>query len=171
VDDTTKLSYAPDAGFTDAGTNHNISVEYIKPTLAKRYLNARSFPDGVRNCYTLRLPVAGLKYLLRAEFMYGNYDGLNKPPIFDLYAGVNFWTMVNASSLPNIPMSLEAIVVVLGNSLEVCLVNTGSGTPFISSLELRPLKSSIYPQVNQMQGLVLYGRINFGPTDDTDIVR
>ena len=48
--------------------------------------------------------------------------------------------------------------------VQVCLVNTGSGTPFISGLELRPLKSSIYPQVNVTQGLVLLGRRNFGPT-------
>jgi len=55
--------------------------------------------------------------------------------------------------------------------VQVCLVNTGSGTPFISGLELRPLKSSIYPQVNLTQGLVLLVRRNFGPTDSIDIVR
>jgi hypothetical protein len=31
VDDTTKLSYAPDAAFTHAGSNHNISAEYLTP--------------------------------------------------------------------------------------------------------------------------------------------
>ncbi|CAL4902173.1 unnamed protein product [Urochloa decumbens] len=89
----------PDAAFTvDAGSSQNISVEYVMPTLPKRYLNVRSFPDGERNCYTLRSLVAGLKYLLRAEFLYGNYDGLSRPPIFDLYAGVNFWSRVNVST-------------------------------------------------------------------------
>ncbi|RCV16864.1 hypothetical protein SETIT_3G172700v2 [Setaria italica] len=170
VDDATKLSYAPDAAFTDAGSNENISVEYVTPTLAKRYLNVRSFPDGERNCYTLRSLVAGLKYLLRAEFRYGNYDGLNRPPIFDLYAGVNFWSRVNVSS-PDGLESLEAIVVVPDDYVQVCLVNTGSGTPFISALELRPLKSSLYEQANATQGLVLFARRNFGPTDATDIIR
>ena len=69
VDDTTKLSYVPDAGFIDgdAGSNHNISAEYMTPMLSKRYHNVRSFADGgARNCYTLRSIVAGLKYLLRA---------------------------------------------------------------------------------------------------------
>nr|CAB3464672.1 unnamed protein product [Digitaria exilis] len=163
VDDTTTLSYAPDAAFTDAGSNQNISVEYITPSLSKRYLNVRTFPNGVRNCYTLRSLEAGLKYLLRAEFMYGNYDGLNKPPIFDLYAGVNFWSMVNVST-PDGIVTLEAVVV-------VCLVDTGSGTPFISALELRPHKTSLYPQANATQGLVLFARRNFGTTDATDIVR
>ncbi|RCV16865.1 hypothetical protein SETIT_3G172800v2 [Setaria italica] len=170
VDDATKLSYAPDAAFTDAGSNQNISVEYVTSTLAKRYLNVRSFPDGARNCYTLRSLVAGLKYLLRAEFRYGNYDGLNRPPIFDLYAGVNFWSRVNVSS-PETVHRLEAIVVVPDEYVHVCLVNTGSGTPFISVLELRPLKSSLYPQANATQGLVLFARINFGHTNATDIVR
>ncbi|KAJ1263726.1 hypothetical protein BS78_09G208200 [Paspalum vaginatum] len=169
MDDTTKLSYAPDAAFTDAGTNHNISAEHVKPTLEKRYLNVRSFPDGARNCYTLRSLVAGLKYLIRAEFMYGNYDGLNRLPVFDLYAGVNFWSIVNITS-PDLAI-LEAIVVVPDDSTQVCLVNTGSGTPFISSLELRPLKNSLYPQANATQGLVLFDRRNLGPRDATDIVR
>jgi hypothetical protein len=37
--------------------------------------------------------------------------------------------------------------------VHACLVNTGSGTPFISGLALRPLiKSSLYPQENATQG-------------------
>ncbi|CAN6341323.1 unnamed protein product [Urochloa humidicola] len=170
VDDTTKLSYAPDAAFTDAGSNHNISAEFIKPTLGKRYLNVRSFPDMARSCYTLRSLVSGLKYLVRATFKYGNYDGLGRPPIFDVYIGVNFWSMANITDADT-PLILEAIVLVPGDSLQVCLVNTGSGTPFISGLDLRPLKTTLYPQANATQGLVLLGRMNFGPTDATDIVR
>uniref|UniRef100_K3Z3V9 Protein kinase domain-containing protein n=1 Tax=Setaria italica TaxID=4555 RepID=K3Z3V9_SETIT len=170
VDDTNTLSYAPDAAFVDAGSNHNISAEYITPKLGKSYLNVRSFPDGARNCYTLRSLVAGLKYLVRATFKYGNYDGLGRPPIFDVYIGVNFWSMANITDADT-PLLLEAIVVVPDDFVQVCLVNTGTGTPFISGLDLRPLKSTLYPQANATQGLVLLGRINFGPTDATDIVR
>ncbi|KAF8715745.1 hypothetical protein HU200_026690 [Digitaria exilis] len=171
VDDNTKLSYAPDAAFVgDAGSNHNISAEYITPKLSKRYLNVRSFPDGGRSCYTLRSLVSGLKYLLRASFVYGNYDGLRRPPVFDLHVGVNFWTTVNITDADKLEIP-EAIVLVPGDCVQVCLVNTGSGTPFISGLDLRPLKSTLYPQANATQGLVLLGRLNFGPTDITDIVR
>ncbi|RLN00334.1 putative leucine-rich repeat receptor-like protein kinase [Panicum miliaceum] len=102
--------------------------------------------------------------------MYGNYDGLGRPPAFDLYVGVNFWTAVNVSS-PDAETAAEAVVVVPGDSLQVCLVNTGSGTPFISALELRPLKSSVYPQANATQGLVALARVNFAPTVATDVVR
>ncbi|XP_062231938.1 putative leucine-rich repeat receptor-like protein kinase At2g19210 [Phragmites australis] len=172
VDNTTKLSYVPDAAFTDAGSNHNISAEYMMPLLSKRYYNVRSFPDGARNCYTVRSLVAGLKYLIRAAFMYGNYDGFGRPPIFDLYVGVNFWTMVNITDADTAVIQ-EAIVVVPDEFVQICLVNTGSGTPFISVLDLRPLKSTLYPQANATQGLVLLDRRNFGPADVTpaDIVR
>jgi len=171
VDDTTKLAYAPDGGFTDAGSNHNISAEYITPTLAKRYHNVRSFPDGARNCYTLRSIVAQVPPPRHAAtFKYGNYDGLARPPIFDLYIGVNFWTIVNVTDADS-AIILEAIVLVPDDFVQVCLVNTGTGTPFISGLDLRPLKSTLYPQANATQGLVLYNRLNFGPTNSTAIIR
>jgi hypothetical protein len=158
VDKTTKLSYVSDAAFIDAGSSHNISSEYIYANM--RYVNhLRSFPDGVRNCYTLRSLVAGLKYLIRAFFIYGNYDGLRRPPVFDLYIGVNFWTVVNVTIED---IWVETIVVVPDDFVQVCLVNTGSGTPFISALDLRPLRSSLYPQANATQGLDLIGRLNFG---------
>ncbi|EEE64420.1 hypothetical protein OsJ_19264 [Oryza sativa Japonica Group] len=155
IDDKTKISYASDDGFTDGGKHYNVSPEYIKPAVTARYYNVRSFPDGARNCYTLRSLVAGLKYLIRATFMYGNYDGLNKLPVsFDLHIG---------------PVNREAIVVVPDDSVQVCLVNTGAGTPFISGLDLRPLMNKLYPQVNATQGLLQLARLNFGPSDETSI--
>ncbi|OEL26038.1 hypothetical protein BAE44_0012943 [Dichanthelium oligosanthes] len=98
--------------------------------------------------------------------MYGDYDGLARPPIFDLYIGVNSWTTVNITE-SDTAVIVEAVVVVPDDSVQVCLLNTGSGTPFMSGLDQRPLKNSLYPQVNAMQGLVLLGRMNFGPSDYT----
>ncbi|XP_037474430.1 putative leucine-rich repeat receptor-like serine/threonine-protein kinase At2g19230 [Triticum dicoccoides] len=166
VDSTTKLRFTSDAGFINAGTNHNMSSEYITPLMGKSWHNVRSFGGGAgaRSCYTLGPLVAGLKHLVRAKFMYGNYDGLNKAPVFDLHVGVNYWTTVNISNA-NTPEIYEIIAVVPGDSAEVCLVNTGSGTPFISALDLRPLENGLYPMSNSTQGLVLLTRSNFGPTD------
>ncbi|XP_044433935.1 probable LRR receptor-like serine/threonine-protein kinase At4g29180 [Triticum aestivum] len=153
VDNTTKLRLTGDAGFIDAGTNHNISAEYITPRLARGWHTVRSFPVGERNCYTLRpLVLPGPKYLVRAMFKYGNYDGLDMLPIFDLHLGVNYWKTVNISDASS-PVMEEVIAVVPGGSVQVCLVNTGSGTPFISSLSLRPLTKALYPQANATQGL------------------
>ncbi|CAM0954469.1 unnamed protein product [Alopecurus aequalis] len=169
VDDKTKLFYGPDAGFIDAGTNHNISAEYVTPSMGTTWYNVRSFA-GTRNCYTLRSLVSGLKYIVRATFMYGNYDDLDRPPVFDLYIGVNYWHTVNITRSEASEMA-EAIVVVPDDFVQVCLVNTDRGTPFISSLVLRPLKRTIYPQATAEQGLALVARLNFGPTDDNAIIR
>ncbi|VAH09522.1 unnamed protein product [Triticum turgidum subsp. durum] len=172
VDAGTKLLYVSDAGFTDdaAGANHNISAEYIRPQLSRRYHNVRSFPDGARNCYTLRPLVPGRKYLVRAAFLYGDYDGLGRPPIFNLRLGVNYWQTVNVST-PGSEVTAEAIVVVPDDFVQVCLVNTGAGTPFVSALELRPLKMKFYPQANLTQGLLVEHRMNLGPADETNIIR
>ncbi|GJN14998.1 hypothetical protein PR202_gb01882 [Eleusine coracana subsp. coracana] len=170
VDVATNLPYVSDAGFTETGFNRNISAEYIQPNFAKRYHNVRSFPDAARSCYTLGSLTPGSKYLLRATFMYGNYDGLNKPPSFDLYLGVNFWTTVSIIN-PDSSVLVEVIAVVPDDFVQVCLVNIGSGTPFISGLDLRPLGSTLYEQVNATQGLVLLHRNNLGPTDNSGLVR
>ncbi|VAI55605.1 unnamed protein product [Triticum turgidum subsp. durum] len=170
VDDATELAYTSDAGFIGPGSNYNVSAEYIDQShwrSHRQVLSLRSFPGppGRRGCYALPSFVAGTsKYLVRATFMYGDYDGLNKPPIFDLYLGVNFWKTVNISK-PDAVHVAEVIAVVPDDSVQVCLVNTRSGTPFISSLELRPLKDTLYPQANATQGLVLVGRHNFGAAD------
>ncbi|TVU20518.1 hypothetical protein EJB05_36730, partial [Eragrostis curvula] len=164
VDPVTKLTYVSDAGFTDAGVNRNVSAEYIDPmAYAAREFNVRSFPGAApRSCYTLGSLTPGSKYLIRAGFMYGNYDGLGRPPAFDLHLGVNFWTTMNITG-PNSPVIAEVIAVVPDDFVQVCLVNTGAGTPFISGLDLRPLKNTLYPQANATQGLVLFARRDLGP--------
>ncbi|KAM3411906.1 hypothetical protein ACQJBY_003527 [Aegilops geniculata] len=158
ADNTTKLWYTPDAGYTNSGTNRTTSPEY---QAGKSWRNVRSFPDGARNCYTLRSLVLGLKYLIRAMFMHGNYDGLKRWPIFDIHIGVNYWQTVNITD-GDMPVIAEIITVISGESVQVCLVNTGSGTPFISSLEVRPLKNKLYPQSDSSQALVLVARANIG---------
>ncbi|GJN14999.1 hypothetical protein PR202_gb01883 [Eleusine coracana subsp. coracana] len=172
VDDATKLTYVSDAGFTDAGVNRNVSAEYINnPSfVSNRNRNVRSFPGATRSCYTLSSLTPGSKYLIRATFLYGNYDGLGRLPAFDLHLGVNFWTTVNVTTIDQAELT-EVITVVRDDFVQVCLVNTGSGTPFISGLDLRPLGSSLYPQANTTQGLVLYTRRNFGTTDPKQVVR
>ena len=123
----------------------------------------RNFPDGIRNCYTLSPTIEGGKYLIRAGFLYGNYDGKNQTPSFDLYLGANFWQTVT----PPLDDSLIAEIIAISprNKVQVCLVNTGKGIPFISVLEVRPFLNLMYPQVNESQSLVLnFKRVNYGGT-------
>ncbi|XP_041001964.1 putative leucine-rich repeat receptor-like serine/threonine-protein kinase At2g19230 [Juglans microcarpa x Juglans regia] len=134
---TTGIPYTSDEGFIDTGIAATVSRNYddrVKQTL-------RSFPQGKRNCYTLRPNEArNKKYLIRARFAYGNYDGKDKGPVFDLYLGVNKWRTVDNTN----ETYHEIIHVASTDYIDVCLVNIGQGVPFISALELRHLDSSMY---------------------------
>ena len=104
----------------------------------------RSFPRGTKNCYTLKLEQGkSNNYLIRAFFYYGNYDNKNQIPKFDLYVGVNYWFTVELDNVSYI-IYPDIIHVPTSDTIYVCLINTGSGVPFISALELRPLDKSLY---------------------------
>ncbi|KAL6654413.1 hypothetical protein ACP70R_007878 [Stipagrostis hirtigluma subsp. patula] len=165
-DQKTGITYVSDVGFTDTGLIHSVNPENMQPDLADRYWNVRAFPNGTRNCYTLRSLRPGGKYYVRAAFGYGNYDKVNRLPTFDLYLGVNYWTtvsVINASTA----YIFEMIAVSPANYLQVCLVNIGLGTPFISGLDLRSLQDNLYPYSNATQSLVLLSffreTVGFGP--------
>ncbi|RWR78143.1 putative LRR receptor-like serine/threonine-protein kinase [Cinnamomum micranthum f. kanehirae] len=161
TDDNTKIFYTSDAKFIDTGTNRNISKDYISVEhLPRQYQNLRSFPEGPRNCYTLKTVIKSNRYLLRASFMYGNYDGLNKAPQFDVYVGVNSWD-VHLPSTAGETARNEIIVYTTMDYISVCLANTGNGIPFISRLELRRLNNSTYEAANVFQSVRLYGRYHF----------
>ncbi|KAL8153401.1 hypothetical protein V2J09_011161, partial [Rumex salicifolius] len=155
TDETTTLNYISDEGFTEAGTNMDISSAYRSGSLAKQLTNVRSFPQGIKNCYTLRPENSkGNNYLIRTTFMYGNYDSLNKPPQFDLHLGTDVWDTVKLDNSSHVVVK-EMIYTPTDDYLYVCLANTGLGTPFISVLELRHLNSSTYKRVSGSLELVL----------------
>ncbi|XP_024310895.1 probable LRR receptor-like serine/threonine-protein kinase At4g29180 isoform X3 [Brachypodium distachyon] len=166
VDSRTGLTYASDDGFIEAGLVHIVDPANLQPDLAVRYYNLRYFPSGPRNCYTFRSLTPGGKYLVRAAFGYGDYDKLNRLPTFDLYFGVNYWTTVTIVSSSTAYL-FEIIAVSPADFLQICLVNTGSGTPFISALDLRTLTANLYPEANVTQSLVLLSffrdTVGFGP--------
>ncbi|XP_074557013.1 putative LRR receptor-like serine/threonine-protein kinase At1g05700 [Curcuma longa] len=165
VDPTTGISYVSDAGFITTGVNRNISDAYVGGVSSPQLHTLRSFPDGTQNCYAFGLS-PGSKYLLRAWFLYGDYDGLNGQPLaFDLRFGVNYWARVNITDAESIYWT-EVITVATGDS-SVCLVNTGTGAPFISGIDIRPLRDSLYPAANEGQTLILFNRWNFGEASET----
>lgn len=127
--------------------------------------SVRSFPEGVRNCYEIGVNVSA-KYLIRAAFMYGNYDARNELPGFDLHLGPNKWESVKLESSEG-TVSKEIIYSVLTDTLQVCLVNTGNGTPFISVLELRQLPNSSY--ATKSESLQLFQRLDFGSSTNLTV--
>nr|XP_023874406.1 putative leucine-rich repeat receptor-like protein kinase At2g19210 [Quercus suber] len=162
TDDKTEIEYISDK-YIDSGENKNISSKFNLETLQKYLWNVRSFPQGNRNCYTIR-PHEGkdAKYFIRATFMFGNYDEQDKLPEFDLYIGVNLWDKVKFENESHIVIK-EIIHFSLVDDINVCLLNTGSGTPFISALELRHFHNSTY-EISSNKSFALYSRFDVGST-------
>ncbi|KAL1210639.1 putative LRR receptor-like serine/threonine-protein kinase [Cardamine amara subsp. amara] len=170
-DIVTKINYVSDDDFITTGINFNVSEEYgypKNPVLPYTLGDVRSFPQGNRNCYTLTLSKGkGNLYLIRAWFMYGNYDGKNSLPEFDLYVNVNFWSTVKFKNASD-QVIKEILSFAESDTIYVCLVNKGKGTPFISGLELRPVNSSIYStEFGRNVSLVLYQRWDIGYLNGT----
>ncbi len=94
--------------------------------------------------------------------MHGNYDGKGNLPEFDVYLGANIWETVRVDN-SSIFIVKELIHVPSRNYLHLCLVNTGLGTPFISSIELRPLINTTY--VTESGSLTLFWRMDVGSND------
>ncbi|KAL2462594.1 Leucine-rich repeat transmembrane protein kinase protein [Forsythia ovata] len=146
--------------FTNSGINHNIPPEYKTEYLDQRFLTLKSFPEGTKNCYTLK-PAQGKgnKYLIRARFMYGNYDNKNQLPEFDLYLGVDFWDTVILNDVST-SITKEIIHITKSDFVHVCLFKMGVTIPIISAVELRPLDSTLYR--TELGSLKLFARLRCG---------
>ncbi|KAK2654556.1 hypothetical protein Ddye_014412 [Dipteronia dyeriana] len=160
----TGLTYVWDANFIDTGINKNVTVGYQSVFQPQYLWSLRSFPEGIRNCYNVKVK-KGTSYLIRATFLYGNYESQTKVPEFDLHLGANMWDSVIVGNESTILIK-EIIHAPSSNYIYVCLVNTGSGTPFISSLEFRPLKNTTYR--NEYGSLLLFARVGaYSLTNET----
>jgi len=138
-----------------------------KVNIEQQLKYVRSFPSGVRNCYRINI-TSGTKYLIRAFFYYGNYDGLNNPPQFDLHFGANVWDTVKLSSREGFAF-LEIIYTPSLNYIQPCLVNTGKGIPFISVIELRTLNDKTYGTHSAKSVLSLSGRFHMGSKSNKNL--
>ncbi|XP_024009528.1 putative receptor-like protein kinase At3g46340 isoform X2 [Eutrema salsugineum] len=136
------LTYSSDSAFIQSGKIGRIEKK-LEETYKKMVWTLRYFPDGKRNCYSFNVK-QGTNYLIRVRFVYGNYDGDNNNPIFDLHIGPNFWLSMDLGDMKDGSTLEDIIHTPRSNFLDVCLVKTGTSTPFISSLELRPLPNNSY---------------------------
>ncbi|KAH1052129.1 hypothetical protein GYH30_021804 [Glycine max] len=165
----TGIWFETDNDYVGTGSNHMVSsnVNLNYRDYGRQLNTLRCFPKGERNCYTLK-PQHGKnnssKYLIRAFFSYGNYDGKNEAPSFDMYIGVNLVDKVNLTDYADTYWFTEIIQTVSSESIDVCLVKSGPTIPCIASLELRPLNTSIYhtPTAAPQPLLYLQLRIDVG---------
>lgn len=148
------------------GITSNISVTN---ETRQQYQTVRYFPaDSRKYCYTLNVKSRS-RYLIRATFLYGNFDSNNVYPKFDISLGPTRWGTIIISDA-NIIESQELIFLASGSTVSVCLSNATTGQPFISTLELRPFNGSIYltPFENQFF-LSVSARINFGAENEDPV--
>ncbi|CAG7879815.1 hypothetical protein BRARA_C01077 [Brassica rapa] len=150
---STGLWFSSDEKFIQSGNTGRIRE--IPVGFTKQYETLRYFPNGSRNCYNLSVD-KGRKYLIRTVFLYGNYDGLNIKPVFDIYLGPNLWATIDLVTRVN-GTQPEILHIPTSSSLQICLVKTGTTTPVISTLELRPMVSSS-SYMTESGSLKLYNR-------------
>ena len=135
----------------------------------KQYKTLRFFPaDDNKYCYTFNV-VSRTRYLIRATFLYGNFDSNNVYPKFDISFGPTHWGTIIISDANTIELQ-ELIFLATEPTISVCLSNAKTGQPFISTLELRQFNGSIYfNQFESQYFLSMSARINFGAESDEPV--
>ncbi|XP_014496390.1 probable LRR receptor-like serine/threonine-protein kinase At1g67720 isoform X1 [Vigna radiata var. radiata] len=159
------LQWTPDNKLTYGQT----SIISVANETRKQYTTLRHFPaDSRKYCYTLDV-VSRTRYLLRASFLYGNFDNNNVYPKFDISVGATHWSTIVISDANSIEMR-ELIFLASSPTVSVCLSNATTGQPFISTLELRQFNGSVYyTQFEEHFYLSVSARINFGAENDAPI--
>ncbi|CAN6832116.1 unnamed protein product [Brassica oleracea] len=153
------LKWSPDTHLLFGTTATISSLNQTKT----QYTTLRHFPaeDSRKYCYTLNVTSRN-RYLIRATFLYGNFDNNNVYPKFDISLGATHWTTVVISDA-NLIEKAELVFLALAPSVSVCLSNATTGQPFISTLELRQLNGSMYlTEYEDRFHLSVAARINFG---------
>ncbi|XP_059667713.1 probable LRR receptor-like serine/threonine-protein kinase At1g67720 isoform X2 [Cornus florida] len=159
------LQWTPDDSFM-YGETANISVAN---ETRKQYMTLRHFPaDNRKYCYTLNVTTR-TRYLVRASFLYGNFDNNNVYPKFDISLGPTHWATIAISDADTIEVQ-ELIFLASDPTISVCLSNATTGKPFLSTLELRQFNGSIYlTQFENQFYLSVSARINFGADSEAPV--
>lgn len=139
--DSSNISWILDNEFISTGNTTTIS--YIEGTSSSS-VPVRFFPNSEgHNCY--RLPVNNISslVLVRAQFVYKDYDGLGKPPSFSVSLGTAIVSTIDLRKAD--PWTEEFVWPVDKDIVSFCLHNIpDSGAPAISSIEVRPLPQGAY---------------------------
>ncbi|KAL5204084.1 hypothetical protein ABZP36_008955 [Zizania latifolia] len=161
------IQWTSDAKFVSAGGQ--TAKLLVQNDLHKQYTSIRYFPaDSTKYCYTMNVRNR-TRYLVRATFLYGNFDNSNVYPKFDLSIGATSWTTVVIDDATT-PVVEEAIILAAAPTLSVCLSNASTGQPFISTLELRQFNGSLYYTTDEKQFFLrLSARINFGAESNASV--
>lgn len=166
TDTKTGLEWKSDMGFMNYGKS--VSVENPNGGLTQ-YQKRRDFPiDTSKYCYKLNTKERR-RYIVRATFQYGSLGSEDTYPKFQLYLDATQWSTVTISDDERVYVE-EMIIRAPSDSIDVCVCCATTGSPFISTLELRPLNLSVYAtDFEDSFFLSLAARVNFGALTKDDI--
>ncbi|MBA0737334.1 hypothetical protein Gogos_010804 [Gossypium gossypioides] len=141
--DSSNITWVSDDTYINTGNITTINYVEDSGTYSSN-VPLRFFPESQRrNCYKLPVENTSSMVLVRAQFMYKNYDRHWKPPAFLVSLGTAITSTVNLTNKD--PWIEEFIWPVSKASLSFCLnAIPSSGSPVISSLEVRPLPRGAY---------------------------
>ncbi|KAJ4772174.1 Leucine-rich repeat protein kinase family protein [Rhynchospora pubera] len=159
------LQWTPDSDYPFGQTANTTIVNNNKT----QYNTIRFFPtDDRKYCYTLNA-TTGLRYLVRATFLYGNFDNTNVYPKFVISLGATYWDTIVIMDATT-PVVSEMVVLAPSPCLSVCLFNALSGSRFISTIELRQFNGSMYTTMFEDQYFMfMAARVNFGTLSNASI--
>ncbi|GLU21775.1 hypothetical protein SLE2022_378910 [Rubroshorea leprosula] len=160
TDPSTGLGWVSDMGIMSYG--NSVAVENPGGNLMMQYRRRRDFPiDNKKYCYTLSTQERR-RYLVRATFLYGILQNEETYPKFELYLDATEWATVTIFEASRVYV-YEMIIMAPLNSIDVCICCATTGSPFISTLELRPLNLSMYAtNYEDNFFLKVAARVNFG---------
>nr|XP_048337454.1 probable LRR receptor-like serine/threonine-protein kinase At5g48740 isoform X2 [Ziziphus jujuba var. spinosa] len=135
------IYWIPDSSFISTG--NTTTIQHAEGTSSSS-VPIRYFPDSQgRKCYRLPVKNVSSMVLVRAQFVYKNYDGDGKPPSFSVSLGTATLSTTDLSSKD--PWIEEFLWPVNKDVLSFCLLAIpDKGYPVISSLEIRPLPQDSY---------------------------
>ncbi|XP_021854373.2 probable LRR receptor-like serine/threonine-protein kinase At1g67720 isoform X2 [Spinacia oleracea] len=164
TDKKTGLAWISDTGIMSHG--ETIDVQNTNDEW-EPYKKRRDFPtDDKKYCYNLETKERR-RYLVRATFLYGSTENADTYPSFLLYLDATKWATVTVFDGSRTYVE-EMIIRAPSSSINVCICCATTGSPFISTLELRPLNLSMYAtDYEDHFYMKSAARVNFGaPTKD-----
>ncbi|BFI33791.1 hypothetical protein MPTK2_4g18390 [Marchantia polymorpha subsp. ruderalis] len=169
TDPVSGIVWTTDEGFV--GTGENKAVKASVNDNARQMKSLRFFSsDRSKHCYTLPA-VYNSSYILRAMFLYSNFQAASDQYSFDVSIDSTLADTVSITSADvDTPQVFEYVVVATSEYIDFCLLPV-DGPPIISSLELRPLAPGMYDVVHDGIYLKNIIRLNCGTSGTDPTVR
>jgi hypothetical protein len=161
TDSVTGLLWVPDSRYIDYGIASSAVAD--SQSLGRRYGTLRYFPGTQsKSCYDL--PATNdTVYLVRATFLYGDYDGGGRLPAFQVHVDTVNVGLVQPTSSGE-TLVVEVTMAAAADNIYLCLAPNVPGTdvPFVNFIELRQLAAQMYPKARQGYMMVSEYLYNLG---------